>query len=114
MYELLSKRIKNADGEPEVFIYNSFPSAFRNQVFYILEDVLEPYSTYDENLWDIFEENFCREKGLKGMGYGKLQKGYGKSSIEEYFKDCDDIDFLDAIDYFFYLIDKKLLTIKPK
>lgn len=23
MYELLSKRIKNADGEPEVFIYNS-------------------------------------------------------------------------------------------
>ena len=63
MYELLSKRIKNADGEPEVFIYNSFPSAFRNQVFYILEDVLEPYSTYDENLWDIFEENFCREKG---------------------------------------------------
>ena len=114
MYELLSKRIKNADGEPEVFIYNSFPSAFRNQVFYILEDVLEPYSTYDENLWDIFEENFCREKGLKGMGYGKLQKGYGKSSIEEYFKDCDDIDFLDAIDYFFYLIDKKLRTIKPK
>ena len=25
MYELLSKRIKNADGDPEVFIYNSFP-----------------------------------------------------------------------------------------
>ena len=52
MYELLSKRIKNADGEPEVFTYNSFPQAFRNQVFYILE----PYSTYDENLWDIFEK----------------------------------------------------------
>ena len=103
MYELLSKRIKNADGEPEVFTYNSFPQAFRNQVFYILEDVLEPYSTYSENLWDIFEKKFCREKGLKGMGYGKLQNGYGKSSIEKYFKDCDDIDFLDAIDYFFYL-----------
>lgn len=40
MYELLSKRIKNADGELEVFTYNSFPQAFRNQVFYILEDVL--------------------------------------------------------------------------
>ena len=50
--------------------------------FYILEDVLEPYSTYSENLWDIFEKKFCREKGLKGMGYGKLQNGYGKSSIE--------------------------------
>ena len=44
MYELLSKRIKNADGELEVFTYNSFPQAFRNQVFYILEDVLEPHS----------------------------------------------------------------------
>ena len=114
MYELLSKRIKNADGELEVFTYNSFPQAFRNQVFYILEDVLEPHSAYNESLWDIFEEKFCREKGLKGMGYGKLQNGYGKSSIEEYFKDCDDIDFLDAIDYFFYLIDKKIRTIKPE
>ena len=46
MYELLSKRIKNADGEAEVFTYNSFLQAFRNQVFYILENVLEPYSTY--------------------------------------------------------------------
>lgn len=35
MYELLSKRIKNADGEPEVFIYNSFPSAFRHQLLEI-------------------------------------------------------------------------------
>ena len=62
MYELLSKRIKNADGEPEVFIYNSFPSAFRNQVFYILEDVLEPYSTYDENLWDISRKIFAEKR----------------------------------------------------
>ena len=39
-----------------MFTYNSFPQAFRNQVFYILEDVLEPYSKYDENLWNVFEE----------------------------------------------------------
>ena len=62
MYELLSKRIKNAAGEPEVFTYNSFPQAFRNQVFYILEDVLEPYSTYSENLWDIFEKKFAEKR----------------------------------------------------
>ena len=68
MYELLSKRIKNADGEPEVFTYNSFPQAFRNQVFYILEDVLDPYSTYDENLWDIFEEKFLQRKGIERHG----------------------------------------------
>lgn len=114
MYELLSKRIKNADGEPEVFIYNSFPLAFRNQVFYILEDVLEPYSTCEENLWDIFEANYCREKGLKGMKYDKLHVGYGKSSIESYFVNSNDTDFLDAIDYFFYIIDKKLRTLTPE
>ncbi len=55
-----------------------------------------------------------QRKGIERHGYGKLQNGYGKSSIEEYFKDCDDIDFLDAIDYFFYLIDKKIRTIKPE
>ena len=114
MYELLSNRIRNAVGEPEVFLYNSFPQPFRNQVFYILEDVLSPYSTFDENLWDIFEEQFCREKGLKGMGYKKPSKGYGKSSIEKYFEDSSDIDFLDSIDFFFHLIDKKLRTLKPQ
>ena len=62
MYELLSKRIKNADGEPEVFTYNSFPQAFRNQVFYILEDVLEPYSTYNENLWIFSRKNFAEKR----------------------------------------------------
>ena len=114
MYELLSKRIKNASGEPEVFLYNSFPQPFRNQVFYILEDVLSPYSTFDENLWDILEEQFCREKGLKGMGFKKPSKGYGKSSIEKYFEDSSDIDFLDSIDFFFYVIDKKLRTLKAQ
>lgn len=114
MYELLSKRIRNALGEPEVFLYNSFPQPFRNQVFYILEDVLSPYSTFDENLWDIFEEQFCREKGLKGMGYKKPSKGYGKSSIGKYFEDSSDIDFLDSIDFFFHLIDTKLRTLKPQ
>lgn len=114
MFELLSKRIMNESGEPEVFVYNSFPQAFRNQVFYIMKDVLEPYSTYNEELWDAFEENYCREKGLKGMKYDKLHKGYGKDSIEFYFSGSNDVDFLDAIDYFFYIIDKKMRTLKPK
>lgn len=113
MYELLSKRIKNAAGEPEVFLYNDFSQPFRNQVFYILEDVLDPYTTYDENLWDIFEKQFCREKGLKGMGHKATTAGYGKSSIEIYFRDSSDTDFLDAIDFFFYIIDLKLRTIDP-
>lgn len=114
MFELLSKRIINESGEPEVFVYNSFPQTFRNQVFYILQDVLSPYSTYDEELWDVFEENYCREKGLKGMKYDKLHKGHGKECIEYYFSECDDVDFLDAVDYFFFIIDKRLRTLQPE
>lgn len=113
MYELLSKRIKNVAGEPEVFLYNDFPQSFRNQVYYILEDVLNPYTTHNESLWDIFEEQFCREKGLKGMGYYKSSKGYGKSNIEAFFEQSSNTDFLDAIDFFFYTIDVKLRTFKP-
>lgn len=48
---------------PEVFISDCFSQTFRNQVYYILEDVLEPYSTFNENLRDIFVEKYCREKG---------------------------------------------------
>ena len=48
------------------------------------------------------------------MGYGKMHKGYGKSGIKEYFKDSVDIDFLDAIDYLFHIIDRKLRTLKPE
>lgn len=114
MYELLSKRIKNADGELELYLYNSFSQAFRNQVFYILGDVLDPFVPDGENLWNILEEMFCREKGLKSMGYYNISYGKGRSNIEEYFKDCDDVDFLDVIDYFFHIIDKKLRTLKPK
>ena len=113
MYELLSKRIKNAAGEPEVFLYNDFPQSFRNQVFYILEDVLDPYETLDENLWNILEEQFCREKGLKGMGYNNPSVKYGKSNIETYFEKSSNTDFLDAIDFFFYIIDVKLRTFEP-
>lgn len=36
MYKLYSERIKNEDGEPEVYIYDDFPETFRNQIFYII------------------------------------------------------------------------------
>lgn len=41
MYELYSRRIKNAAGEPEVYEYDTFSDAFRNQAFYALSDVLD-------------------------------------------------------------------------
>lgn len=56
MYKLFSERIKNKDGEPEVYIYDKFPEAFRNQVYYIMSDVLDKYEGYDDSLWDYMHE----------------------------------------------------------
>lgn len=41
MYTLYSKRIKDAAGDPEVYVYDVFPQAFRNQTVYALSDVLD-------------------------------------------------------------------------
>lgn len=61
-----------------------------------------------------FEESYCREKGLKGMKYDCLYNGSCKESIEYYFSKCNDTNFLNVIDYYFYIIDKKLRKIKPE
>ena len=46
MFNLLSDRIKNASGEPEVYVYDDLPAAFRTQVYYIIRDVIDPYCDY--------------------------------------------------------------------
>lgn len=115
MYELLSNRIKNEKGEPEVFVYDDFNQSFRNQVFYILEDITEPYCDFDGNLWDKFEELFCREKGLKCMDdYSRQDYGRGKWNIETYFEKASNVDFLDAVDFFFNIFDMKLRNVNPE
>lgn len=114
MYELLSRRIKNTNGELEVFIFDKFPQEFRNQVFYIIEDLVEPYNTYEFDIWDFMEDTFCREKGLKTMGHFEKASGYGKSNIECYFAKSNNEDFLDALDFFFYTFNTKLRKIKPE
>ena len=63
MYKLYSERIKNKDGEPEVYIYDEFPMAFRNQVFYIMEDVLDDIE-WVCYYWEDLYNDFCREKGM--------------------------------------------------
>ena len=67
MFTLLSKRIKNASGELEVYIYDDLLSEFRNQVYYIMRDVINPYNGYDImdefDLWnDIYIIGLLGEK----------------------------------------------------
>lgn len=100
MYKLLSERIKNKEGEPEVYIYDEFPEAFRNQVFYIMTDVLDvcidDNNNFLNNLWDLIHDIFSREKGLKNMGFYDA-----KTNIESYIVESSNEDFLDLLDFIF-------------
>ena len=61
MFNLLSDRIKNASGEPEVYVYDDLPAAFRTQVYYIIRDVIDPYCDYGNNFWNTVNDMFTRE-----------------------------------------------------
>lgn len=107
MYKLYSERLKNQDGEPEVYIYDEFSEAFRNQVFYIMEDLLDNlrFGDYD---WDDLHDEFCREKGLKLLAaWDRRYDEYGKKNSEKYISHCSNEDILDFIDFSFSMFDLK-------
>lgn len=117
MYKLYSERIRNKDGEPEVYTYDVFSEAFRNQVFYIMEDVLDKYTEdYNEIIWNTLYHAFAREKGVKNFGMYDIERfgNYGKSNFEEYIANQNNIDFLDMLDFVFGKMDQGLRKIQPR
>lgn len=117
MYKLYSERIKNKDGEPEVYNYDKFPEAFRNQVFYIMEDVLDQYTEdYKEILWNAFYRVFAREKGVKEKDAYEYEMGknFGKRNFEEYILEANEVDFLDMVDLVFNKIDEGVRQVPPR
>lgn len=115
MFNLLSDRIKNASGEPEVYVYDDLPAAFRTQVYYIIRDVIDPYCDYGNNFWNTVHDMFTREKGLKKLGHYEVGwQEYGKQNIEEYLDHSSTMDILDFIDYVFNIFAKVLRNVKPE
>ncbi len=117
MYKLYSERIKNKDGEPEVYIYDQFPEAFKNQIFYIMEDVLDKYTVdYHEELWDKFYKAFAREKGIRKVGAydDEIMGNYGKRNFEWYILKENNVNFLDMLDFVFNKIDVGIRKVPPK
>lgn len=100
MYKLYSERIKNKDGEPEVYIYDEFPMAFRNQVFYIIEDVLDDIE-WGCYYWEDLYNDFCREKGMKRQNSDSYEMS--KRNCETYIVKCQDENLMDFIDFAFYM-----------
>ncbi len=99
MYKLFSKRIKNKDGEPEVYIYDEFPEPFRNQVFYIIKDVLEV--EWGNYYWDDLYNGFCREKGIRIRDNDSYEAF--RHDCEIYIAKCEDDELMDFIDFAFYM-----------
>ena len=112
MYKLFLERIRNRDGEPEVYIYDEFPEAFRNQVFYIMADVLDQYEGYGGGLWGYMHDTFSREKGLKKLG--RHDQGLERYNVETYTNVSSQEDFLDLVDYMFHLFDVGCRDIHPQ
>lgn len=101
MYRLYSGRKKDAQGSPEVFIYDHFPTAFRNQFFTIVVNVFESIKVYRfDDLIVRLCRTFAQEKGLKRIGK-YIANANNISALEEYIDICTNEDFLDLVDFVF-------------
>ena len=117
MPALYSQRIRDAEGEPEVFVYDSFPKAFRNQFFHIVNRVLKIIDTLQENARSYYGssgnisvsksivrklcEDFSMEKGLKDIPGNSYNGSNSIYALEMYCSSCSDTDFLDLMDFIF-------------
>lgn len=104
MYNLYSKRKKDAQGNPEVFVYDDFPTAFRNQFFTIVIEVLKKAEYYGlHNAIGDLCKAFAQEKGLKYIATfaGCITHINDCDALERYIDNCNNEDFLDLMDYIF-------------
>lgn len=96
LYKLYSQRKKEELGEPEVFVYDVFPVAFRNQYYRVISKIITVVSKdiycrtdLEGDICDYFSE-------LKGL---KIFR-----SLEHYIDHCNDLDFLDLVDFIFAFV----------
>lgn len=104
MFNLYSRRKKDAEGNPEVFVYNKFPNTFRNQFFKIIDDVFDNSRRQNPcsvNMVNAVCNAFAREKGMKFI-CDEWQNNVNNSKALEYYIDtCSGIDLLDLMDFIF-------------
>ena len=101
MRKLYSERNQQPAEVLDVYHYEYFPEPFRNQLFYIICDVIGMINqNVRGDLWTEIHGLFCREKGLKEM-----HESYGepKHKIEMFIDSAPDIDLLDFIDMVFHV-----------
>lgn len=105
MFNLYSRRKKDSQGNPEVFIYDNFPQSFRNQFFTILNGVLKAMRERDPFFSESIPEELCKvfaqEKGLKFISGKPYIRANSLEALELYIDTCSNEDFLDLMDFLF-------------
>lgn len=112
MYKLFSQRKREEEnGISDVYIYDKFCKAFRNQYLHIISDLFishgeDRYFTFNGaiNFWEITCEGFAREKGLKCLSSYSCGYYNDRLAYERYADESSDEDFLDLLDYTFTVI----------
>lgn len=104
MYKLYSERNKSEQELSDVYEYETIPEEFRNQLFFILEDVLDNDHSTFENHWDIVHNRFAREIGVKYLGELLHSESSGKRDIEHFIDNCSTMRLLDFIDFTWHYI----------
>jgi len=103
MYKLFSRRQKELNGEiSDVFEYEHFSKEFRIQVFYILFDLANLDSLEFVCLWKNLSDAFKREKGWKNSDQFDP---YSSKECEQLIEESNNEDFLDFLDFSFYMLD---------
>ena len=106
MYRLLSQRLRDAEGAPEVYKYGEFPETFRNQFYTIVSNSLEmasesSYGPSQATIVDWLCRAFSLVKGLKCICGGTYYEENSLTALEVYIDKCSNLDFLDLMDFVF-------------
>ena len=63
-YDIYSERLKQNKQELYPYRYDEISEKLRNQIFYVLKDVMQDTSPYGIGEWEKFWNEFCQERGL--------------------------------------------------
>lgn len=114
IYETFSQRQKKFQnqGKEDVYQYDNFPIAFRNQVFFILKACLGPgYS--DQNTfkdWELIHNIVAKELGYRFLGLSKYDSNMA-NRFEEFLQGCSTDKIIDFLDLTFNILEN---VIGPK
>ena len=115
MYKLYSERNREMSGDPQLYVYDSFPPEFRHQLYLIVNDVIEKAKSINhENYWIQLYSAFCREKGLESFGDYVVDYNndeFAKWNIKQYIKTSNASDLLDIMDFLFFILNTALRNI---